>query len=357
MSNRIHPNFKWNNHSFSDEEWLRYAQNLRDSSNDFERDWAQFICDWLNDSDTLEVSTSGTTGTPKTIVVHKQAMIASAQATADFFQMYENSRALLCLPMKYIAGKMMMVRALTQGWHIDGVEPSNNPLLGITKSYDFVAMVPMQVEQALEQLELCGTIIIGGAPLNDMLRKKINAKNINAYETYGMTETLSHIALKKTSEDFFTSLPKVDISLDDRSCLVVYAPDICPTKLVTNDIVKRINDRQFMWKGRIDNIINSGGIKIQPELIEKKLHPLIKERFFVFGKPDNVLGEKVCLLIESTPYSIDLRIFDTLEKYEKPKKVFFCDSFFKTTTGKVKRKETAEQLFKKEIHKSFELED
>jgi o-succinylbenzoate---CoA ligase len=333
----IHPSFKFNGKHFSKEVLCLFANEIAHSTNDFEQQLAKFILEWFNDDDFIELTTSGTTGTPKIIQLKKSAMLHSALATAEFFDLNENCKALHCLPAQYIAGKMMLVRALVLGWDLDFVKPEANPLDGNTKEYDFAAMVPLQVEKSLEQLHQVKKIIIGGAKLNLALANTLKKLPIAVYETYGMTETITHIAAKKVQDEAFSVLPNIKISTDDRNCLVIDAPRLSEHKIVTNDVVEICNGNEFIWLGRFDNVINSGGIKLFPEKIEEKLSEKIKHRFFVIGKADATLGEKLILVIEGEPYELTDLDFASLEKYEKPKEIVFVSKFLETATGKIKR--------------------
>jgi O-succinylbenzoic acid--CoA ligase len=163
---------------------------------------------------------------------------------------------------------------------------------------------------------------------------------IEIYETYGMTETITHIAAKKIGAEAFTTLPNVTVSVNENECLEVLAKNIGNEKIVTNDIVKLISDTQFVWLGRFDNVINSGGIKIMPEQIESKLSTLIPRRYFVNGALDEILGEKVVLFVEGDTMKIDDSVFDVLDKYEKPKDIVFIPKFKETATGKIMRSES-----------------
>ena len=181
-------------------------------------------------------------------------------------------------------------------------------------------------------------MIVGGAKMSDELEKNLLKANTEVFETYGMTETITHIAAKKIGEKAFTVLPDVTISYDDRNCLVIHAPKISDEVIVTNDLVELVNENQFIFLGRFDNVVNSGGIKLIPELIEAKLSDKINQRFFVIGIPDELLGEKLVLIIEGEKFNIDESIFDKLDKYEKPKEIFFKAKFKETDNGKVIRK-------------------
>lgn len=338
----VHPGFKLNGKHFSKDELCLFANEIRISKEEYEQQLAKFILEWFDDKDYVALTTSGTTGTPKIIQLKKEAMVNSALATAAFFDLKENCKALHCLPTQYIAGKMMLVRALVLGWDLDLVKPDTYPLEGNTKAYDFAAMVPLQVEKSLEQLHRVKTIIVGGAKLNSTLANALKKFPTEVYETYGMTETITHIAAKKVQDEAFSVLPDIRISTDERKCLILEAPRLSDAKIITNDVVEIIEGNRFVWLGRFDNVINSGGVKLFPEKIEEKLSGKIPYRFFVIGKKDATLGEKLLLVIESEPYEIENSVFDTLDKYEKPKEVLFVPKFSETETGKIKRAESVQ---------------
>jgi len=348
FQNKIHPNFKLNGRSFSIHEFLILAKTYVESYFEYEQECGQFLTNWLDTNDCIEVQTSGTTGKPKVIKINKLAMINSAIATGKFLQFSAGDSALCCLPVKYIAGKMMLVRAMVLGLEIDLVAPKSNPLENNFKNYDFVAMVPLQVENSLQKMNQIKQLIIGGAKVNQVLENQLNATSCQVYESYSTTETVTHIALKKIGEKAFTVLPNVFISVDERGCLVINAPQLNSDKIITNDMVEILSENQFIWKGRIDNVINSGGIKLFPEQIEEKLINRIPNRFFVAGIVDERLGEKVVLVIEGNEFSLDETIFNVLDKYEKPRAVYFVPKFLETETGKIKRKELLTMIKQKE---------
>lgn len=334
----IHNRFKINNFHFDKEALYQLAYTLIKEGKEHEKDLGVFLLDWLDDKETIQLTTSGTTGAPKIITIKKQSMVHSAIATGNYFNLHPQDKSLLCLPARYIAGKMMIVRSMMLGLELDIMVPTSHldDLLP-HKNYDFVAIVPLQAENSLEKLHQFKKIIIGGAKVSDDLAKKLKEINSDIYETYGMTETITHIAAKKIGEEFFTILEHVAISTDDRNCLVIEVPSISDEEIVTNDIVEILNDKQFKWIGRYDNVINSGGIKLFPEQIEAKLASKIANRFFIIGQPDDVLGAKVVLVIEGEKSEIDRTIFDTLEKFEKPKEILFVSEFVETETKKVNR--------------------
>jgi O-succinylbenzoic acid--CoA ligase len=213
-------------------------------------------------------------------------------------------------------------------------------LEGIDEKFDFCAMVPLQAKNSLKDLKKVKKLIIGGGKVHKALEQELLKLPIKIYETYGMTETITHIAAKKVGEKAFTVLPNVTVSADERKCLIIDAKYISDKKIVTNDIVNIISDKQFEWIGRIDNVINSGGVKLIPEQIEEKLSTLIPRRYFVHGQPDETLGEKVVLYVEGEPIVIEESIFSVLDKFEKPKEIVFVPKFKETATGKIMRKES-----------------
>lgn len=340
MNQFIHPDFKLNGKSFSYIELLSEALYLKENGQLFEKNIGKFLLEWLNNESFVLVQTSGSTGKPKKIVLQKSAMIASAKATGTFFNLQPKASALLCLSADYIAGKMMFVRAITLGLQLDTAEPNSNPLGN--KKYDFVAMVPMQVANSLNKLHLVETLLIGGTKVSYQLSESILKTNCQAFESYGMTETISHIAIKLIGAKEFTILPNVTISLDDRNCLVIEALELSSDKIITNDIVAILNPTQFILKGRIDNVINSGGVKIFPEEIEEKLAKFISVRFFIASLPDEKLGEKVILVIEGNPFEMEKTLFSELSKYQNPKEIVFIENFVETETNKINRKKTLE---------------
>jgi len=339
----VHNQFKLNGFHLNREDLCRVAYSFIKEGEDFEKPVGDFLLDWFDSKDYIEMQTSGTTGAPKTISVSKQAMVHSALATGDFFDLQPGNKALHCLPVKYVAGKMMLVRAMILGFDLDFVAPSSHPLSHNETEYDFVAMVPLQAQNSLTELKKVKKAIVGGASINKTLEKQLLKLPTQVYETYGMTETITHIAARKLGEKAFTVLPDVTISYDDRNCLVIHAPRISDDVIVTNDIVELVNENQFIFLGRMDNVINSGGIKLIPEQIEHKLANKIHQRFFIASKPDLELGEKVILVVEGDKQLFDdNHLYEDLDKYEKPKEIVFVPKFKETTTGKILRKESLE---------------
>ncbi|MFY0603382.1 MAG: AMP-binding protein [Flavobacteriaceae bacterium] len=336
-NNLFHSSFTLNNVSFKTKEaLLEYVTTLSKSMH-------EFLEDWFSEKKTLSVKTSGSTGVPKWIELEKKHMVNSAIATGSFFNLPEHTSALLCLPTEYIAGKMMLVRALVLGWQLDYIEPVSTPLENIYKTYDFSAMVPLQLKNSLDKIHFIKKLIVGGGEVSIALENQIQSVSTQIFATYGMTETITHIAAKKlnhSSQNCFTVLPNVTVSKDHRNCLVINASNISSLPIVTNDVVEIISETNFNWKGRYDHVINTGGIKLHPEVIERKLASQMNQRFFVTGVKDNVFGEKLVLFVEGEKTSLAKDIFKGLSKFEQPKEVFFVPKFMETETGKVQRTKT-----------------
>lgn len=346
----MHPSFKINNTSFTEQSFISFIDSLLTSDEVYLKDIGLFLNEWINDKDYIVVNTSGSTGTPKEIKLLKEHMKNSAVATGEFFKLKENSTALLCLSATYIAGKMMLVRAMTLGWNIHLVPPTSSPLKNDT-IYDFAAMVPMQVKNSLNRLQNIKQLIIGGAPVSQNLQEQLYKVATQCYVTYGMTETCTHIAIKSLdvdAKDVYNVLPNVTITKDDRGCLVISATTISDETIITNDVVKLVSKTQFQWLGRFDSVINSGGVKLFPEQIEKKLSQLITSRFFIAGIPDETLGEQVVLVIETdSEFELDKKVLSNLLlKYEIPKAIFFVKKFKVTPTGKVHRSNTLKEILR-----------
>ena len=333
----VHNKFKLNGFSFTKDDLLRVAYSFIKEGETYEKPLGIFILDWFDAKSYLEMNTSGSTGSPKIIRVDKQAMVNSALATGDFFDLQPGQKVLHCLPTDYVAGKMMFVRAFILGLDMEFVAPSSHPLEGVKGTFDFCGMVPLQAKNSLNDLGRIKKLIIGGAKVNKTLEQELVKVPSQIYETYGMTETITHIAAKRVGETAFTVLPNVKITTDDRQCLVIDAHKISTETIKTNDLAELISDTQFVWKGRFDNVINSGGIKLIPEQIEEKLASSISNCFFVYGQADELLGEKLVLYVEGESMPIDESIFEVLDKYEKPKEIVFIPEFKRTATGKVIR--------------------
>lgn len=341
----LHQSFKLNGIPYTKPDLKALAYDLVKEGSDFEKSIGNFLSDWLDEKSTIEVQTSGSTGTPKNILLKKQHMVNSALATGEYFDLKKGNTAFLCLPTDYIAGKMMLVRAMILGLELDYVEPTSSPLSGLSKDYDFAAMVPLQLENSLKEIEMIKTLIVGGTVVSRSLKEKVQEKNTAVFETYGMTETITHVAVRRINGvvEHFNAIPNLAFSIDNRDCLVISAPKVSDNPIITNDIVNLISETEFQWLGRYDTIINSGGIKLFPEQIEEKLSSLLSNRFFVAGIPDEKLGQKLVLIVEGEIDSNELiRILDefvALERFEVPKNIYALPEFVTTDTGKIRRKE------------------
>lgn len=325
----------------------------------------QFIADWFNpEITTIKVFTSGSTGTPKQIEHAKKAMIYSASLTVKALELKPGDKALLCLPVQKIGGMMMMVRSIYSRLKLVCLKPSTKPLSELPENYviDFAAFTPMQFHEIttsysnFKKAEQVKKIILGGEDMRADLMNSIHDLENQVFITFGMTETISHIALKRLNglhpDQNFKVLTGIKISSDARDCLVIQAPELGQPYLVTNDIVKLVDEDQFQWLGRIDNVINSGGIKIYPEEIEQQLTHVIDVPFFVASLPDKVSGERLVLAIEKEILNSDnknelIRAFENLEKIKRPKNVLLISHFIRTPNGKIKRKESLNGVIEK----------
>ena len=324
----------------------------------------EFLAQWNDTSDVIEVHTSGSTGKPKRLLVEKRRMVNSARITCDFLGLKEGDSALLCMPLDYIAGKMVVVRSLVSHLHLISVTPSSHPLKDVTQPIDFAAMVPLQVYSSLqepaerERLMSIRHLIIGGGAIDDSLESQLQQFPNAVWSTYGMTETLSHIALRRISGEnsslWYSPLEGVDVSLSSDSCLEIFAPKVNPEKLHTNDIaeLRTLPDgsKEFRILGRKDNVIDSGGIKIQAEEVERLLRPHLSCGFMITKVSDARLGEAVTILIESDDAYLALSICKhVLPKHWVPRHVLPISHIPLTETGKPARAE-AEALAKKLRH-------
>ena len=328
-----------------------------------------FLSEWNNDSDRVLVHTSGSTGKPKPMMVEKKRMLNSARITCDFLGLKPGDSALLCMSLDYIAGKMVVVRSIERHLHLISVSPSGHPLKDVNKEITFAAMVPMQVYNTLqvseerERLSRIRHLIIGGGAIDAALEQELQALpgNIAIWSTYGMTETLSHIALRRINGDepseWYQPFDSVHISQTEEGCLVIDAPQVCAETLVTNDIVEiepyiynKVEKLRFRIKGRKDNVICSGGIKIQIEEVETLLKPHLEKPFMLAKKKDGKFGEIAVLLsededIKRVEATVRRLLSDESEKssdhkkykYWIPKEFRYVEHLPLTETGKPKR--------------------
>ena len=315
----------------------------------------EFLSEWNNDSLFVHVQTSGSTGAPKPMLAEKRRMLASARITNDFLGLREGDAALLCMSLDYIAGKMMVVRSIERGLKLITVEPSGHPLnhsqLAIDDcQIDFAAMVPLQVYNTLQvpeertRLLQIRHLIIGGGAIDEALGAELKNFPNAVWSTYGMTETLSHIALRRLSgpeaSDWYIPFPSVKVSLSEDGCLVIDAPEVCPERLVTNDIAE-ISPQGFRILGRKDNVICSGGIKIQIEEVESRLRPFLRVPYLISKRPDPKFGEVSVLLTEGSVDEARQICERILPKYYLPRHYLHVDRIPLTETGKPARQQAA----------------
>ncbi|MGN1173350.1 MAG: AMP-binding protein [Muribaculaceae bacterium] len=310
-----------------------------------------FLSQFTDNKDFVEVHTSGSTGTPKLIRLAKSDMLRSAQASCRFFSITEASRLVCPLSAEYIAGKMMIVRAIVSGAELFMEKPSNQPITQHYGNIDLIPVVPSQLAGLLANPQNSPSqtnnspsptntikyVIVGGGPVPPAMLNAVKNAPFHTFATYGMTETASHVALRDLSSgnDFFTALPGINFSTDNDNCLKINAKNFTFDGIQTNDVVRLINATHFSWIGRRDNVIITGGVKVQIEQIERKISHLFKHDFYVIGIPDDFWGQKV-VLYTTEPIAIDsLRPF--LSKFELPKEIRILSSLSYTPTGKIRR--------------------
>ncbi|HEY3402391.1 MAG TPA: AMP-binding protein [Ohtaekwangia sp.] len=334
--------------------------------NTFEQNVFAFIRDWLSDIPAFSLQTSGSTGASKTIIATRDQMIYSAKQTERALGLVPGTTALVCLDPQFIAGKMMLVRCFVTGMQIMAKTPSANVLDNIPDvSLELTAMVPYQIQGILEsrlayKLNNIRTVLIGGAALNDTTKHQLSQFKTDIYVTYGMTETISHVALQrvngKNPEDHFKALPGITLQLDDRDCLIIKAPHL-PLEIITNDIAQLVGLNGFRWLGRWDNVINTGGIKVIPEETEKIIQSVFLElglnhEFFLTGFPDQKLGQRVVLIVKGQLTGYQKSEIITLARkkiqiYAAPKEVICLEQFHYTHNDKISRVKTVEMFQKR----------
>lgn len=316
-----------------------------------------FLKEWNNTADTVTVRTSGSTGTPKTLLVEKRRMLASARMTCDFLNLKAGDTALLCMSLDYIGAKMMVVRAVERNLRLIEVAPSGHPLAEIAEDIEFAAMVPLQVYNSLQvpderqKLMNIKHLIIGGGAINKKMQEELRSFPNAVWSTYGMTETLSHIALRRISgpetTDWYTPLAGVKIGLTENQCLTICAPHLSDTTLTTNDIAEIDSNGNFKILGRADNVINSGGVKIQIEEVERRLNDLGIDNVAVSSCTDEKFGEAVVLLNASAVSNSTLnQAISQLPKYWQPKHIINVATIPLTENGKIARQKVKDLIAK-----------
>jgi O-succinylbenzoic acid--CoA ligase len=321
---------------------------------ELEKELAGFLKEWISPEDFIEVITSGSTGTPKTFRLKKEFVAESAQRTLHSFQLKKNDRILHCLPIKYIAGKLMVVRALLGELDLHLVEPSTDFAFLKMERFRFAAMVPNQVAKILkaesqpgELLENIEKLLIGGSAIPASLEQTLQQFSTLCFSSYGMTETATHIALRKIngagSDDWYHCLEDINVNLSAEGCLQIFMPGLEKPPLQTTDLAELKDEKTFRILGRSDNVIISGGIKFSPEQIEKKLEPFISVPFLISSLPHDSLGQQLVLVVEGKDSAAGTKRLEEicrreLEKFEQPRKIIFVSEIPKTENGKANRK-------------------
>jgi len=352
----------------------------------------EFIKQWNNERDYVIGHTSGSTGVPKEVKLFKSDMIESAKLTNKYFNITSKTNLLLCLSPEYIAGKMQIIRTICADATLICINPSSHPITTIKSTaidniiidyanckiengipkvkftyensvltkentidiskpiIDFGAMVPLQAEKDINNLDVINKLIIGGAPISRNLYNKLQNTKTQCFSTYGMTETVSHIALKAINlnksqdNDSYEAMDDIFFEKDERDCLIIKTNKLKSRKIITNDIIKLIDQKHFIWLGRYDNIINSGGIKFSPESIEVQISQLINKPFYITSRKNKLLGNEIILVIEDSSWSSKTianlieSIKTTLPKYAIPKDIIFTLTLDRTSSGKLIRK-------------------
>ncbi|QRQ99921.1 AMP-binding protein [Dyadobacter sandarakinus] len=326
-----------------------------------------FMQKWRSGQQRFELQTSGSTGLPKKIIIRRSQLVASAAMTGTALGLGKGTKALVCLNTGYIAGLMMLVRGMELGWELMIVEPAGNPFEQVpdSSSFDFIAMVPMQLSTCLDNsllqdhIQRTGKILLGGAPVSIALQSRVRTLSVPVYQSYGMTETVSHVALRRLNgaeaEDSYTFLPGIRFGTDERGCLFVEGDVTNNERVQTNDLVE-ISGNTFRWTGRADQVINSGGVKIVLDHIDNTLAQILEALafhgpFFSWYVEDEKLGQKLVLVIEGqSDAALETAVYraaaDKLHAYEVPKHTYFTPRFSKTPTDKVDKRATINQILK-----------
>ena len=335
-----------------------------DTANNYYKKVLNIIDEWNSGKLDFEIKTSGSTGTPKKIKLLRKDILASVELTKNAFDLSEYNLFYCCLNVETIGGLMMLFRSQVLKSEFLVVEPSSKPfeklgnleyLLNQKRGEVFFAFVPMQLQNMLEDdksmqlLRTAKTILVGGASISPELKHQIYESELPVYETYGMTETISHIALKNLYEgdENFKVLEGVEIKTNAQNCLMIKSPSTADLWIETNDMVEIIDKNSFKLLGRIDNVINSGGVKIQLEKIEEIINEntILKERFFCFGIPDEKLGQKLVLVVESKEKKVSKeQLSSILSKFETPKEIYFVEKFSETSSSKVDKRKTIDEI-------------
>ncbi len=319
--------------------------------------------EWNRGREEFTFITSGSTGAPKAMSFRRHQLEASAKMSIQALGLKSGMTALACLDTRYVAGAMMVVRTAVAKMHLIIRNPSSNPLKDLDWTVDFLAVAPLQIaallDESLGQLNKTAVVIVGGGPIPNSMIPRLQRVAPACFATYGMTETLTHVALRrlngKRPQTSFHLLPTVSAHADDRGCLVIEAPHLGPKPIETNDLVEWTKDGGFRVMGRIDSVINSGGIKVQPARVERAVEQVltklsIARRYFVAGVPDERLYESVVLVTEGLPFTItqeeELKklLASKLGKFEMPRLLLYCPRFVETATQKIDRIATLDSV-------------
>jgi len=334
--------------------WSRYTHDPAVPA--WKKDIFLFLLKFTDPADTVEFTTSGTTGTPAVITARKEQLLASARRTLRYLGLQTGDKALLCLPARFIAGRMMIVRALTGELDLCLTPPAATP--AIESDYAFSAMTPQQAGNILhsaggrDSLSRISILLLGGGALSPSLEEELSSLSTSIYHTYGMTETFSHIALRRINgperSPWFTPLPGVKVSRAGDGTLIIHDPALLPAPLHTHDLAVTGTHGRFRITGRSDNIINTGGVKVSPEEIEKQLYGRVPGPFFIGGLPDALLGEQVVIILQKETLSpselaVIRKAVDTLaHRISRPRRVIAVKKLAYTDTGKLRRRESLE---------------
>lgn len=300
------------------------------------------MTEWNSPLPYVVAHTSGSTGMPKEIRLLKSDMRSSARATNAFFGIDGGSVLALPLSLDYIAGKMMAVRAIEAGCRLDVMKPSND--VSLAGPTDLLAVVPTQLPSLMAQENspsMIRHLLIGGAPLSDDAERAVASRFSSAWLGYGMTETCSHVALRRVGDDgVFAAMPGITFSVDSESCLRIESARFSWQQLQTNDVAELLDPTHFRWIGRRDNVVNSGGVKLHPELLEADYLRRIPSLppFYLCGEDDPVLGQRLVMVVENPPADL----MDTLraaipDHKHLPKRIIPVPSLPRTPSGKIKR--------------------
>jgi len=335
---------------------LAHAQDLHERTGvDWTRSFLGLLEELVDGDRPISARTSGTTGDPKTIGIPRNDLVASAELTTATFGLKANDRALLCLPCDFIAGKMMVVRAMVLGLNLHLADPRGGLLerLDVNDRFRFAAMVPQQLLKAMqedpERVERqFHTILLGGGPVSEAMIAQLRGLRTAVYQSYGSTETVTHVAFRRLNgadrSDHYTALGAVSFTTDARDRLVISSPHLSTKEHITNDLVELIDATHFRWLGRFDNVILSGGKKVFPEQLESRSAAVLPYPHYFIATPDPVLGQAVSLVIESDRSEPEVTaeamsaLRSVLDKHELPRMLRVVRSFARTSSGKIIRK-------------------